>query len=189
MKNYWRSLLRWTGLATVVLQIGCTGTGTELLTRRTAVPGGGGYCINTKSTREFRESLKTSYVGYGPYQRGVVAGDSSICGLEYFHVYTVSWETKDGRKEQYEFDLAKLMRKLQDEKPVVLTLTKHASQPDLLVEYKPGEINISYKVFQYQVDGMEERNGRQVLIKPTIDTQFPLLTVPLTSPIAAPAVK
>jgi hypothetical protein len=175
------------GLATLILQIGCTGT--DLLTRRTAVPGGGGYCINTKSTKEFREILKTSYVGYGPYQRHVVAGDSSICGLAYFHVYTVRWETKDGRKEQYEFDLAKLMTKLQEEKPLVKTLSRHSSQPQLRVEYLVDRIEIYYYVSQYQVDGVEVRNGLEILTKPAVVTQFPLLSVPLSSQATTPEIK
>jgi uncharacterized protein YcfL len=187
MKNRWNSLPWWMGIVTAALLTGCTVAG--LQTRQTAALGAGGYCLHERTLDSFKALLVDSNVTYGPYKRGKVAGNSSLCGLAYFHVYTVSWETKDGRKERYEFDLEKLMRKLQDERPVVLTLTKHASQPDLLVEYKPGEINISYKVFQYQVDGMEERNGRQVLVKPTVDTQFPLLTVPLNSQATTPAIK
>jgi hypothetical protein len=126
---------------------------------------------------------------YGPYKRGTLGGDSSICDLIQFYSYTVNWETKDGRKERYEFDLEKLMKKLQEEKPVVVTMNQHSSQPQLTIEYLADQIQIYFRVSQYQLDGVELRNGLQVLTKPATVTKFSLLTVALTAPAAAPASK
>jgi hypothetical protein len=187
MKNRWNSLPWWIGLVTSALLTGCTVAG--LQTRQTAALGAGGYCLHERTLDSFKALLVDSNVTYGPYKRGKVAGNSSLCGLAYFHVYTVSWETKDGRKEQYEFDFAKLMTKLQEEKPLVKTLSRHSSQPQLRVEYLVDRIEIYYYVSQYQVDGVEVRNGLEILTKPAVVTQFPLLTVPLSSQATTPEIK
>jgi hypothetical protein len=185
--SFWRKLAGRLLIAVLALQLGCSSQGS--LVGRTPVPGSSIYCLNTKSTREFRENLKTSYVGYGPYQRHVIGGDSSICDLIQFYTYTVTWETKDGRKERYEFDLEKLMKKLQDENPVVATMTQHTSQPQLTIEYLVNQIQIYHRVSQYQPEGMEVRNGMQVLTKLPIISKFPILIIPFTTPAAAPAGK
>jgi hypothetical protein len=187
VRNLLRRPISYMLLAILALQFGCATQSSSV--GRTPVPGSNIYCLNTKSTKEFRENLKTSYVGYGPFQRHVIGGDSSICDLIQFYTYTVSWETKDGRKERYEFEVEKLMKKLQEDKPVVATLTQHSSQPQLRVEYLADQIQIYFHVSQYQLDGMEIRNGLQVLTKPAIVSKFPLLTVPLTSQAATPAIK
>jgi hypothetical protein len=81
------------------------------------------------------------------------------------------------------------MKKLQEEKPVVVTMNQHSSQPQLTIEYLADQIQIYFRVSQYQLDGVELRNGLQVLTKPATVTKFSLLTVPLTAPAAAPASK
>jgi hypothetical protein len=185
--NFWRKLAGRLLIAVLALQLGCSSQGS--LVGRTPVPGSSIYCLNTKSTREFRENLKTSYVGYGPHQRHVIGGDSSICDLIQFYTYTVTWETKDGRKERYEFDLEKLMKKLQDENPSIATMNQSYSQPQVIFAYAPDALRVHYEITQYQLGGIEIRNGLEVLTKPPIISKFPILTVPLTTPAATPAGK
>ena len=169
-------------LVTLVLQTGCASNG--VLAQHTPVPGSNIYCLNTKSTQEFWDNLKASSLSYGPFTRRAIAGDSLICDLTRFYNYTVSWQTKDGRSEQFEFNFEKIMRKFQDERPEVNTLTRHSSQPDLVVEYQVNQIEIYYRVSQYQPGGMEVRNGLHILTKPAITTKFPLLTIPLSQAVA-----
>ena len=165
-------------LALLFLQAGCASHG--VLAQHTPVPGSNIYCLNTKSTQEFWDNLKASSLSYGPFTRRAIAGDSLICDLTRFYTYTVSWQTKDGRSERFEFDFEKIMRKFQVETPVVNDLTRHSSQPKLVVEYQVNQIAIYYRVSQYQPDGMEVRNGLHILTKPAITTKFPLLTIPLS---------
>jgi hypothetical protein len=178
-KSFWKLFAEWMLLATLALQLGCSSQGP--LVGRTPVPGSSIYCLREIPSADFRKNLATSNVMYGPFRRGTLGGDSSICDLIQFYTYTVSWETKDGRKERYEFEIEKLMKKLQEVKPVVATLTQHSSQPQLRVEYLADQIQIYFHVSQYQLDGMEIRNGLQVLTKPAIVSKFPLLTVPLNA--------
>lgn len=104
-----------------------------------------------------------------------------MCNLTRFETYTVSWRTKDGRNESHQFDFENIMRKFQDETPAVQAFTRHATEPDLFVAFQSSQIKISYRLSQYPEGGMETRNGRQVLVKPAVVTEFPLLTVPLSS--------
>jgi hypothetical protein len=186
-KNFWRRLAGRLLIAVLALQLGCSSQ--ALLVGRTLVPGSNIYCLREIPSTDFRKNLTTSNAMYGPYKRGTLGGDSSICDLIQFYTYTVTWETKDGRKERYEFDLEKLMKKLQDENPVIATMTQHTSQPQLTIEYLVNQIQIYHRVSQYQPDGMEVRNGMQVLTKLPIVTKFPILTVPLTMPASAPTNK
>jgi hypothetical protein len=96
--------------------------------------------------------------------------------LTEFYTYTVTMERTDGRKTQLEFDLDALMRRLHQDHPAASSMTRHTSQPQLVVEYALNEVNIYYRVSQYQIDGMEYRNGVQVLTKPATVTSFHLLT-------------
>jgi hypothetical protein len=180
VKNFWRRQVSYMLLAILALQLGCSSQGS--LVGRTPVPGSNIYCMSTKSTKEFRENLKASYVGYGPYQRHVIGGDSSICDLVQFYIYTVSWETKDGRRERHEFDLEKLMKKFQEDKPEVKTMTLNYGQPQVIFAFSTDALQIHYELTQYQLGGIEERNGLRFLTKPATVTKFPLLTVPHTAP-------
>ena len=186
-KLFFRVFVGWLPLATLALQLACSSQGS--MVGRTPVPGSNIYCLNTKSTKEFRENLQTSYVGYGPFQRHVIGGDSSICDLIQFYTYTVTWETKDGRKERHEFDLEQMMKRFQDEKPEVRTMNQSYGSPQVIFAYAPDALRIHFELTQYQLGGIEERNGIRHLTKPPIITKFPLLTVPLTAPAAAPASK
>jgi hypothetical protein len=180
VRNLLRRPISYMLLAILALQFGCATQSSSV--GRTPVPGSNIYCLNTKSTKEFRENLKTSYVGYGPFQRHVIGGDSSICDLVQFYTYTVSWETKDGRKERHEFDLEKLMKKFQEEEPEVKTMTLNYGQPQVIFAYSPDALQIHYELTQYQIGGIEERNGLRFLTKPATVSKFPLLTVPLIAP-------
>jgi hypothetical protein len=184
-KKFWRGIADALLLAVLALQLGCSSRGS--LVGRTPVPGSNIYCLREIPSADFRKNLLISNVVYGPFKRGTLGGDSSICDLIQFYTYTVSWETKDGRKASYEFDLEKLMKKLQDEKPVVATMTQIYSQPQVIFAYAPDALRIHYEVTQYQPGGVEVRNGLEMLTKPPIVTKFPVLTVPLSSPTAAPA--
>ena len=180
--------LRWSlmVLVVLVLQVGCTGKG--LLAQRTPVPASNIYCISMSTDAEFRANLKTSSAMYGSRRLGGLGG-GSVCDLVEFEKYTVSWQTKDGRNERFEFDFEKIMRKFQDETPQVHTLTRHSSQPKLVVEYQSKQIEIYYRVSQYQLGGVEMRNGFEVLTKPVVISKCPLLTVPLTPPAETPVSK
>ena len=180
--------IRWSVMVLVVLvlQVGCAGKG--LLVPRTPVPGSSIYCLRESTDAGFRANLKTSQAMYGTRRLGGL-GNGSVCDLVEFEKYVVTWQTKDGRSERFEFDFEKIMRKFQDETPQVHTLTRHSSQPKLVVEYQSNQIEIYYRVSQYQLDGVEMRNGFEVLTKPVVMTKFPLLTVPLTPPTEPPAGK
>jgi hypothetical protein len=186
-KNFWRKLIGSLLLAVLALQLGCSSHGS--LVGRTPEPGSNIYCLREIPSTDFRKYLLTSNVMYGPFKRGALGGDSSICDLVQFYTYTVIWETKDGRKERYEFDLEKLMKKFQEERPEVKAMNQNYGSPQVIFAYAPDVLRIYYELTQYQLGGIEERNGIRVLTKPPIITKFPLLTVPLTAPTAAPAVK
>jgi hypothetical protein len=181
----WRCVIRRLLMLVLVLQLGCANQGLQV--GRTPVPGSNIYCLSTQSTKEFRANLKSSDVSYGPFLGRAIGGDSAICDLIQFYTYTVSWETKDGRKEKHEFDLEKTMKKFQEEKPEVKTMNQSYGSPQLIFVYEPDALRIRYEMTQYQLGGIEERNGVRILTKPPIITKFPLLTVPLTSATAAPA--
>ena len=164
-------------LALLFLQAGCASHG--VLAQHTPVPGSNIYCLNTKSTQEFWDNLKASSLSYGPFTRRAIAGDSLICDLTRFYTYTVSWQTKDGRSERFEFDFEKIMQKFQAETPQVKSIQRLRGQPDLQVLYAHDAIEVSYIVLQYQPDGVEVRNGLHILTNPAITTTFQVLTIPL----------
>lgn len=172
--------------AALMLLVGCAGR--SAFTQRTPVPGSNIYCFSTSTDTGFQANLQDSTATYGRQNLRWI-GNGSVCDLIHFEKYVVSWQTKDGRSEHFEFDFEKIMQKFQDETPLVHTLTRHTSQPDLFVAFKANQIEIYYRVSQYPEGGMEIRNGRSVLVKPAIVTKFPLLSVPLTPAVVAPAVK
>jgi hypothetical protein len=185
-KHFWRKLAGYALLAVLALQLGCSNQG--LLVGRTPVPGSNIYCLRESTDAAFRSAIKDSQAVYGPYKLGKL-GNGAICDLIQFYIYTVTWETKDGRKERYEFDLEKLMKKLQDENPALMALNQPSSQPEVIFAYAPDALRIHFEIWQYQLGGIEERNGIRVLTKPPIISKFPILTVPLTTPAATPAGK
>jgi hypothetical protein len=165
-------------LAIMALQLGCSTQGSVV--GRTPIPGSNIYCLRESTDSAFRTMLQDSRASYGPHKLGKL-GNGSICDLVQFYTYTVSWETKDGRKERHEFDLEKLMKKFQEEKPEVKTMTLNYGQPQVIFAYSPDALQIQYELTQYQLDGIEERNGLRFLTKPATVTKFPLLTVPLNA--------
>jgi hypothetical protein len=177
-KIFWRRLISLMLFAVMALQLGCSTQGSVV--GRTPVPGSNIYCLRESTDAAFRTMLQDSRAFYGPHKLGKL-GNGSICDLVQFYTYTVSWETKDGHKERHEFDLERLMKKLQEEKPEVKTMNQHSSQPQVTIEYQAGQVQVYFRVSQYQLDGMEMRNGLEVLTKPATVTKFPLLTVPLNA--------
>ena len=163
----------------LVLLVGCASG--MAAAPRTPVPASPIYCLTTSTDAGFRAALKHSTATYGARNMRWI-GNGSVCDLTRFETYVVSWQTNDGRSERFEFDFEKIMRKFQDETPQVNALTRHSSQPDLVLAFRANQIEISYRVSQYQDGGVEMRNGLQILTKPVVVTQFPLLTVPLTPP-------
>ena len=169
--------------AALLLLMGCAGRGS--VEAKTPVPAARSYCFSTSTDAGFRARLQDSTATYGTRNMRWI-GNGSVCDLIHFETYVVSWQTRDGRSERFEFDFDKIMRKFQDETPLVHTLTRHTSQPDLFLAFHADQIKIYYRVSQYPEGGMEMRNGLQILTKPPVVTQFPLLTVPLTPAAVAP---
>lgn len=147
------------------------------VTRTTPVPGSVIYCFRQMPSDEFRGALKLSDVSYGPYKRHTI-GNGSICDLSRFYVYSATWETKNGHKESLTLDLEQVMRKFQDETPGIHALTRHTSQPQVVIDYQLDAVRVFYRVSQYPEGGMNEKGQ---LVKPAVVTTFPLVTRPLSS--------
>lgn len=161
----------------------CLLTGCASVTPTTPVPGASTYCLETISTREFRSELKTSNWEYGPFKRHVIGGQSAICDLNRFYILSVKFETKDGRREDLKFDLVEIMQRFQDESNDIKRPFRHSSQPKLEIRYYHDQINIVYRVSEYQEGGVID--GWRP-IKPLVIQEYPVLMHKLVSSTRRP---
>lgn len=147
----------------------------------TPVPGASTYCIETISTQEFRQRLRTSDVAYGPYKRYVIGGHSAICDLNRFYTLTIKFETTNGRTEDLSYDLAELMRQFQEGTPSAKGPFRLYIQPKVEVRYSVRQIDLVYKVVEYQEGSLVDRIH---LVKPPVVSEFPIMTYQLQAGIA-----
>ena len=111
------------------------------------VPGteyGGSYCVATKNTKEYRETVKKSTFSYGRY-KGYPAGvNGTLCELTKFHVLEISWETSEGFFREEKIDLQPLIAKLKSKNKIPMAY----GPPRLTIELNDKKIKLFYGVYE-----------------------------------------
>jgi len=120
------------------------------------VPGteyGGSYCVATKNTKEYRETVKKSTFSYGRY-KGYPAGvNGTLCELTKFHVLEISWETSEGFFREEKIDLQPLIAKLKSKHKIPMAY----GSPKLVIEIQDKKLMLFYRIYDLSSNKVNER--------------------------------
>ena len=129
------------------------------------VPGteyGGSYCVATKNTKEYRESVKTSTFSYGRYKNYSVSRNGTLCGLVKFHILNIKWETQNGIIREENIDVQQLMVKLKSEYKIPIAY----GSPKLEIQLEDEKLMLFYHIYDLNPDiSHEDRYVTYSLLK------------------------
>lgn len=104
----------WLSCFTVLLCLCLFITSCALSSR---IPGGAkSYCMSSKWTQEFIDTVKKAEYSYYRFKNRSIVGNDNVCafGTE-FSTLDIRWETKEGVKREEHLDLNALVEKMKQE--------------------------------------------------------------------------
>ena len=123
------------------------------------IPGtewGGTYCLQTRYSKAYHDTVKSSEYSYGRYKKYSLGGNHGLCRLAEFHVLKVKWTTKSGAERRENIDVWPLIKEMK----FINDVPQSYSSPDLLLEVENRTITLSYKIYDDR-PGLERGERRK----------------------------
>jgi len=114
------------------------------------VPGtryGGTYCIETRYSQAYQDTIESSRYSYGRYKDYSLGGNRGLCGLREFHVLDVKWVTKSGVVREETIDVRPLIKEMSSSNKIPVS-----SLPSLLVEIVDRTFSMKYVIYKPDPD-------------------------------------